>query len=283
MKLLQLLTTSVSKFSVEDYRKNWKSFLINREVKHRSIFRKPSILFHTLVTFVDAEDVMNEKILSSETYDTNAGILCTQTTDPNNKVMPQFQKNCVKWQKLNQTVPNCFQKQREEGKRKRNSSQVWSKLPVKSFKRNFNSYRNWILPTDRIPGIDQNQQIDILDINSLVSYQLQFQVIERKVLVPDIFIVKEDSVPIELHHVQVTLFFIDKQKTVDLLKILFSEIIVIDLLLDITLLDSNSKNTILHIDLYWDNVQDLRRHFEVLLIIHKRNPLETMIMTVKKF
>ena len=42
--------------------KNLKDFANKRQVKHTSTVLEPSILFHTLVKFVDAEDIANEKI-----------------------------------------------------------------------------------------------------------------------------------------------------------------------------------------------------------------------------
>ena len=71
-----------------------------------------SILFHTLVKFVDAEDITNETIrtldltlevnfvlskfksqsLSSELFDPNLETMFEQATDPSNKSKPQFRK-----------------------------------------------------------------------------------------------------------------------------------------------------------------------------------------------
>ena len=67
------------------------------------------------------------------------------------------------------------------------------------------------------------QAIDILHIDPLILDRLQFRVIELKSLLLDIVIVIENSIPIELHHVQVTLKFISNQETLDLLKFLFQK------------------------------------------------------------
>ena len=86
-----------------------------RHVKHTFTVMQPSIPILTLVNFVDAEDITNEKVrtldlplriirvtskldfqkLSIETYEPNGDIMLTRRTDPKNKCKPHFQKNCT--------------------------------------------------------------------------------------------------------------------------------------------------------------------------------------------
>ena len=60
MNLLQLLPSNVMKFSLQDYQKKLKHFVNKRQIKHTSTVVKPSISFHTMVQFVDAEHFTNE-------------------------------------------------------------------------------------------------------------------------------------------------------------------------------------------------------------------------------
>ena len=46
--------------------KNLKDFANKRQVKHTSTVLEPSIPFHTLVKFVDAEDIANDKLRLNE-------------------------------------------------------------------------------------------------------------------------------------------------------------------------------------------------------------------------
>ena len=61
--LLQLLTTSVMKNSLEDNKKKLKFFAHKGEVKPSSTIMEPSIPFHTLVKLIDAEVITIEKIV----------------------------------------------------------------------------------------------------------------------------------------------------------------------------------------------------------------------------
>ena len=109
------------------------------------------------------------------------------------------------------------------------------------------------------------QEIDILHIEALVLDHLQFTGNHLNILVLDIVIVIDNSFPIELHHVQDTLTFITNEESLDLLIILYSEIIAIVLFLDPTLeIDSTLKIIVPHMDLHQDHVLDLRQHLEVL-------------------
>ena len=86
-----------------------------------------------------------------------------------------------------------------------------------------------------------------------------------KVLVPNIFIVKEKSVLIELHHAQNTLIFIDNEKGLDPFKTILSETIAIDTFSNETLeMAIFSEAIVLHFDLHGDQIQDLRLHLEDL-------------------
>ena len=114
--------------------KKLRDFAHKRQITLISTLLEPFIHFHTLVTPAYAEDSTNEKIrtidltleiinvtskresekLSAETYDPNPEVMCTQTTNANNKTKPQFRKYCNFFQKSNHSVSNCFCKQREK-------------------------------------------------------------------------------------------------------------------------------------------------------------------------
>ena len=96
-------------------------------------------------------------------------------------------------------------------------------------------------------------------------------------------IVMENSVPIEVHHVEDIPTFITNEKTLDLLSILLSEIIAIVLFLYPTLeIDSTLEFIVPRIDLHQDHVLDLRLHLD-LSIIYKQVPLKIMTTTLKAF
>ena len=58
MKYNEIFTKGLSK--------NLKDFANKRQVKHTYIVLEPSIPFQTLVNFIDAEDVANDKIRTHE-------------------------------------------------------------------------------------------------------------------------------------------------------------------------------------------------------------------------
>ena len=62
MRMHLLSISNVMKFFTKGLPKNLKDFANKRQVKHTSTVLEPSILFHTLVKFVDAEDIANDKI-----------------------------------------------------------------------------------------------------------------------------------------------------------------------------------------------------------------------------
>ena len=62
MNLLQLLTSSVVKFPLEDYQKKLKNCAQKPQVKHASTVMEPSNLVHILVKLIDAADKTNRKI-----------------------------------------------------------------------------------------------------------------------------------------------------------------------------------------------------------------------------
>ena len=128
------------------------------------------------------------------------------------------------------------------------------------------------------------QGINIPQINLLVLGQLQFSGYDLKILVLDIVIVIGKSIPIEVHHVQDTLFVFTNDDTLDLLTLLLSELIAIVLFLDPTLeSDSTLEIIILHMDPHQDHVHDLSLHPEDLLIMYNQIPLEIMTFTLKTF
>ena len=135
-----------------------------------------------------------------------------------------------------------------------------------------------------IPEIVRIQKIDILHIYLLVFDHPQFQGNHSKVVLPNIVIVIDNSIPIELHHVQNTLTFITNEEILDLLTILLSEIMNIVLFVDPTLeIDSTLEIIILHDDLHQDHVLVLRLHLEDLSVRYNQVPLKTMTTTQKAF
>ena len=163
MNLLRLLTSSVMKLP-----KNLKDLAYEQWVKHTSTFVEPSIPFQTLIDFVDADDIKNEKNrtlalpleninvtsklesqnLSSEIYDSNSEVMLTQVNDQENETKNQFLKYCNYCHKANHSVPNCFGEQREDEEKKRNSFSG-SKSPVKTFNHYFKAYHNHIHPNEQ--------------------------------------------------------------------------------------------------------------------------------------
>ena len=87
--------------------KNLKVFANKRQVEHTSTVLEPSIPFHTLVKFVNAEDIANDKFrtldlalevnnitkqLQTQTLDSSnkEQLMFTQPRDPNNKNKPAY-------------------------------------------------------------------------------------------------------------------------------------------------------------------------------------------------
>ena len=130
----------------------------------------------------------------------------------------------------------------------------------------------------------QIQGIDILHIDPLILDHLQLPGVHLKIHVLDILIVIKNSIPIELHHIQVTLAFIINDKKIDLLRLLLSVIIPFVFLLHPTLeTDSTLEIIILHVDLNQEHVLDLRLHLEDLSKIYNQVPLKIMATKLKAF
>ena len=161
MNLLQLSTSNVKKFLLEDYQKELKNFAQERIVKHSSSFPELSFPFHTLVKLVDAEGFTNENIrtldlplevnnvtsklesqeLSAEKFVSNLEMMLTQTTDPTNESKPQFRKYCKYCRLYHQSVSNFFREQHEDEERRRDFYSR-SKSLVKSFNQYLEAYKN---------------------------------------------------------------------------------------------------------------------------------------------
>ena len=104
--------------------KNLKDFANKRQVNHTSTVLEPSILFHTLVKLVDAEDIANEKIrthdlalevtkqLHTQTleFSSQEQLMFTQPKDPNNKIEPAYKKYCSYCHRTNHSISACFKK-----------------------------------------------------------------------------------------------------------------------------------------------------------------------------
>ena len=111
--------------------KNLKVFANKRQVKHTSTVLELSIPFHTLVNFVDAEDIANDKIrthdlalefnnntkqLHTQTLESSSQeqLMFTQPKDPNNKNKPADKKYCSYCHRTNHSFSACFKKQRDD-------------------------------------------------------------------------------------------------------------------------------------------------------------------------
>ena len=137
--------------------KNLKDFANERQVKHTSTVLEPSILFHTLVKFVDPEDIANDKIrthdlaleinnitkqLNTQTLEPSSQeqFMFTQSKDPKNKNKPSYRKYCSYCHRTNHSISACFKKQRDDGDKR--DAYARSKSPQKSFIQYFRSPSN---------------------------------------------------------------------------------------------------------------------------------------------
>ena len=137
--------------------KNLKDFANKRQVKHTSTVLEPSILFHTLVKLVDAEDIANDKIrthdlaleinnitkqLNTQTLDHSSQeqLMYTQPKDPNNKNKRAYKKYCSYCHRTNHSISACFKKQRDDEDKREVYAR--SKSPQKSFVQYFRSPSN---------------------------------------------------------------------------------------------------------------------------------------------
>ena len=128
------------------------------------------------------------------------------------------------------------------------------------------------------------RKIDYLHIDILALNNLQFHVRQLKILVIDIFIVIENSIPIDIHHIHGTLSFITREKTLRLLTILLSETNAIVLSLNPTpQINSTVDIMILHTGLHQDFVHDLRLHLKNLLVIYCQIALKFLTTTLNTF
>ena len=134
-----------------------KDFANKLQVKHTSTVLEPSILFHTLVKLVDAEDIANDKIrthdlalevnnitkqLHTQTFEPSSQeqLMFTQPKDPNNKNNPAYRKYCSYCHRTNHSNSACFKKQRDDEDKR--DAYARSKSPQKSFVQYFRSPSN---------------------------------------------------------------------------------------------------------------------------------------------
>ena len=137
--------------------KNLKDFAKKRQVKHTSAVLEPSIPFHTLVKFVDAEDIANDKIrthdlaleintltkqLNTQTLEPSSQeqLMFTQPKDPNDKKKPAYKKYCSYCHRTNHSISACSKKQRDDEEKR--DAYAPSKSPQKSFVQYFRSPSN---------------------------------------------------------------------------------------------------------------------------------------------
>ena len=144
--------------------KNFEDFANKRQVKHTSTVLEPSIPFHTLVKFVDAEDIANDKIrthdlaleinnitkqLNTQTLEPSSQeqLMFTQLKDPNNKNKPAYKKYCSYCHRTNHSIPAYFKKQRDDEDKR--DAYAQSKFPQ------IHLYSTFVL----LPMIEQNTMI----------------------------------------------------------------------------------------------------------------------------
>ena len=141
MNLLQISTSCVKIFSLEDYQEKLEDFAHTRRVKHTSTVIEPFLQFHTLVKLDDVEDITNDEKtrtlhlplenkniiaklasqkLSSESYGSNPENMLTQANDPNNKSKPPFRKYCNYCHISN----HCFQLFSKTTRRRRKTGSI---------------------------------------------------------------------------------------------------------------------------------------------------------------
>ena len=105
-----------------------------------------------------------------------------------------------------------------------------------------------------------------------------------KIVVFDVIIVIDNSIPIELHHVHDTSTFITTEEALDLLTILRSETVAIVVFQDPTQeFDSSSEIVTPHIDFLYDHDPDPRLHLEDLSKIYNQVSLKIMTTTLNAF
>ena len=112
---------------------------------------------HTLVRHVDSEDIANKKIrtndlaleinkisleddTSKKEFEHEDHIMVTQSGDPNSKSKPAYKKHCSYCHKNNQSISNCYQKQRDDEYQKQNNQR--SRTPQQFFVEYFRSKLN---------------------------------------------------------------------------------------------------------------------------------------------
>ena len=128
------------------------------------------------------------------------------------------------------------------------------------------------------------QKIDFPYIISPVLDHLQSHGNHSTIIVFDVFVVIQNSIPIELHHLQDTLNFRANEETQDLHTFSLSEKTAIVLFLDPTLeIHSTLEFIILLIELHQDYFLDLSLCLEYLSKIHNQVPPEFMTTTLKTF
>ena len=119
MRTHQLSTLNATRYSQKDFQKTLKT--LRTKDKHTSTILEPSILFHTLVKLVDAEDIANDMIRTHDlTLEVNNvtkqlqtqslhsqqsdQVMFTQPRDPNNKTKPAYKKYCSYFHRTNHSI-----------------------------------------------------------------------------------------------------------------------------------------------------------------------------------
>ena len=127
MNLLRQWSSSVQKFSLQDYQKNWKSLLKNGKSNIHLLFLNLTFNFiHWLnllvLKILQKKDrslhvpweinrlpsKLESQNLSTEVYDPRPEIKFKETTDPNTKSKSLFRSCCNFCHKSNHCVSNCF-------------------------------------------------------------------------------------------------------------------------------------------------------------------------------
>ena len=199
--------------------KKVKDFAHKRQVKHVSTLLQPSIPFHTLVRYVDSEDIANEKIrtndlaleinkisIENDNIDKELEpdhIMVTQPRDPNNKSKPAYKKYCSDCQKNNHGVSNCYQKQRDEEYQKYRNPRP--RTPQQSFVQNYCSK-----PSNSQENRTENKADHSSRNNDRNRYSQTYytMVIDKEIMI-------DFEVKVEIIHKTTIDLILDKDTTID--------------------------------------------------------------------
>ena len=238
MRTHQLSTSNATGYLQKDFQNNPKDFANKRQIKHTSTILEPSIPFHTLVKFVDAEDIANDKIrthdltlevnnitkqLQTQSFHSQQSdqVKFTQPRDPNNKSKPAHKKYCSYCHRTNHSISACFK-------------------------------NNEMMKINAIIMQDQNLLKTLLYSNSVLP-----PMIKHKDMIQDQLNTPHDTV-VEVHPVTTTNNIIDHDLLQEL-AIIMIEIPLLHITLDLvtTTITEILAHIVHHIDLPTDHLTDV--------------------------